>query len=909
MTDSLLQTKLYIPPTNTSLVPRPSLIDKLNAGLDGKLTLVSAPAGFGKTTLIADWIQQLSIEACWLSLDEDDNDPQQFFSYLAAAIRPLTNTDPTLPQLLQSPQPMPPKTLIKAFVNDLISVTIPFLLILDDFHFIQSPEISEAISFLLEHMPAQVHLVITSRADPILPLPRLRVRRQLTEIRAADLRLTEAETAVFLNDLMQLNLSPEDIAALEARTEGWVAGLQLAAISLEKLADSSKHQFVTALSGDDRYILDYLLDEVLHQQPLHIQEFLLKTAVLDKFNAALCDNLRFTNYDSRLGGSESTVNRKTKIEIGNGQTILEYLERANLFLVPLDNKRGWYRYHHLFADLLTNQLLVTNKALIPELHKQASHWFEENDSLADAFAHAWKSQDFGYAVALLKRQARDFLVRAELMTLVFWLGKLPPEHLAAQPQLCIYYAWAATSLLQLETAVSALKLVEAYTQSTHLSADEVADWQGQTAVVRGLIASKKLDIPQIVSLNQEGLANLLPDNHLLRGLAASNLATAQWFSGNTAAACEQIEAAIGINQEAGNIAETIIHYGLLAQSTFEMGQLHRTEAICRQALTVIANYSSQVGTRPLAAAGFIYLQLGQLFYEWNRLDEAASYIHQGIELSQHESVGNTMMLRLLLATLHGSQGNEESALTEIAKVRELTQSMSLSQIMEQAADIEAFIHLQRGEVSEVSRWIEAANIQADDTLSHFHEPRYLIFAHFLILQGQWAAAEKLLAVLHQLTRAGGRTGRFIHTLVLIAMAHQLQGQHEQATAVLQQALSLAEPTGQMRTLLNAGEPIADVLLTIKPTNDKQQAYVQTLLAAFQKPNTANSENRQLLEPLSERELELLRLVADGRSNRQIADELFLAIGTVKKHLSNIFGKLQVSSRTQAVARARELGIL
>ncbi len=905
MTDTLLQTKLYRPPTRPQLVPRPRLIKKLNAGLNGKLTLVAAPAGFGKTTLIAHWLHQFQdqrTQTVWLSLDADDNAPQQFFSYLAAAIRPLPASQATLSQHLQAPQPLPAKTLAKAFVNDVVPVSTPFLLILDDFHFIQSAEINAAVTFLLDHMPPQMHLVITSRADPLLPLSRLRARQQLNEIRAADLRLTEAETAVFLNDLMQLNLSPVDIAALEARTEGWVAGLQLAALSLEKLADSAKHTFVTDLSGDDRYILDYLLDEVLRQQPPHIRDFLLTTSVLDRLYAPLCD---FLIAFSALSNPQ--------LKNLQSQQLLEQLDRANLFLVPLDNTRHWYRYHHLFGDLLTNQLQASNRAVIPQLHKQASRWFEANSMLAEAFGHAWKSSDFVYVVAFLKRHARELLVRAELVTLVSWLGKLPPEHLAAEPQLCIYYAWAATSLLQLETAVAALNLVDTFTKTAPLSAPELADWQGQTAVLRGLLATKSLDISQAISLSQQGLTLLLPDNHLLRGLAVSTLATTQWFIGSTAAAAETLAAAIEPNQMAGNISETINLYGMLAQSTFEMGQLQRTETICQAALQLILHDSrQQVQGRPLAAAGLIYVQLGQLYYEWNRLDAAAAYVQQGIELSQHESIGNLMMLRVLLATLHSSQGNEESALAELAKVQALTARMTLVQIMAQAADIEAFIHLQRGELTAVRQWIEAAQIRAEDSPSHFHEPRYLIFAHFLILEGRWAEAEKLLAVLRQQMLAGGRSGRLIHATVLTALAYQQQGQQAQATAVFQQALTLAEPAGFIRTFLNAGQPIAAVLATLKPANAKQQTYIQTLLDAFQgdsKNSATRTPHSALLEPLSERELEVLLLVANGRSNRQIADELYLAIGTVKKHISNIFGKLQVSSRTQAVARARELNLI
>ena len=911
MTETLLQTKLHIPHSNSDLVSRSSLFKKLNAGLRGKLTLISAPAGFGKTTLVVEWINQLAYKVGWFSLDEDDNDSQQFFSYLAAATRPFSSTPLTLFNLLQSPQPLPPKTLVKAFINDIATIIEPYLLILDDFHFIQSSEICEAISFLLDHIPSNMHLVLTSRADPMLPLPRLRARRQLTEIRAADLRMTEAETAVFLNNIMQLNLAPEDIAALEARTEGWIAGLQLAAISLEKLTDSDKHQFISDLSGDDRYILDYLLDEVLRYQSEDIQTFLLKTAVLDRFNAELCE---------AVAGNKEQRKRKDKSQHAtrNAQQILEYLDRTNLFLIPLDNKRGWYRYHHLFADLLTNQLMAANKALISELHQRASQWFEQQEMLQDAFAHAWKSQNMNFVLALVNRHARDFLVRADLMTLVSWLSKLPQTHLSTQPQLCIYLAWAATTLLQLETAVSTLTLLENMLQTSQLPDEELSDWTGQIAIIRGLIASKSLNIPSMTAFSNEGIAQLHPDNHLLHGLAVSNLATAAWFGGDTIAAYAAIEAAIGINKEAGNISETLLLYGMLAQSTFEMGDLYRAETICWEALALTEQDTERRGKRPFPATGFIYVQLGQLYHEWNRLEEAGAYVQKGIQVSQDESIGNLMMLHVMKAMLHDSQGEKALALDELAKVRKLTAQMTLVQIMEQAADIEAYIHLQRREFTAVSDWASTYNIQPTDTPIHFHEPRYLIFAQYLVLQHRWAEAETLLVTLRHLTQLGGRTGRTILALVITALAHHAQGEGRRAAEVLQEAITLAQPHGYIRIFRNADPALAAILHTILPENSEQQAYIQTLLNTFQDVGELRKNNRQssivnyqlpIVETLSERELEVLRLVANGHSNRQIADELFLALGTVKKHISNIFGKLQVSSRTQAVAQARELDLI
>ncbi|MDX1412616.1 MAG: LuxR C-terminal-related transcriptional regulator [Candidatus Promineifilaceae bacterium] len=928
MTDILLQTKLYVPGLRPSLVPRPRLIEKLNRGLIGKMTLVSAPAGFGKTTLIASWgsgtVESISEggiqhhwQLCWYSLDSDDNDPQQFFRYLAEAIRPLSDKPLTLPHLIKSEQPLPTTTLAKVFVADITAAGLHLALVLDDYHVIQSPEVNEAVSLLLDHMPPHMHLVIISRADPLLPLSRLRARGHLTEIRAADLRLTEDEAAAFINDLMQLNLTAGDIAVLKERTEGWVAGLQLAALSMENLTAESKHEFVTALSGDNRYILDYLLEEVLRHQPDDIQEFLLKTAILDRLCAPLCDFLM--GFDGRQGGKPASAQSEPRAS--RSQIILERLERDNLFLIPLDNKREWYRYHHLFADLLSNQLQSTYPVRAPHLLQRASQWYEANNYLTDAFSHAYKSKDIEFCLRLVKRHARGLLVRAELVTLVAWLDKMPSAKLQNQPQLSIYYAWAATTLLQLDKAGSALGLVEQFLDAAPLADHELADWRGQIAILSGLIAGKRLEIARGVALTKQGLEQLMPENNLMRGLAISNLAMAHYFFGDTAAACETLKAAIPINQEAGNITETLLLFGILAQSTFEMGQLRRTESICRQGLQAAAAFASQADGRPLPVTSFIYVQLSQLYREWNRLEEAAAFAQQGIELASKESIGNLLMLRLVLALIHQRQRDSAATAAELAEVEKLIQNLPKTGIMEQIGDFLAYVYAQEGNGAAVQLWLDATNVRAGDLPSRLHETRYLIFARILIQQKRWLEAQQLLTALQQITRAGGRTGRLIHTLVLSAVVHQRLGNKDRAEANLMASLKLAEPEGYMTVFLDVSQPIPELLHGVKAADSRLKAYIQKLLSAFQAAGTVEKDKgisqlpdrltmeSALVEPLSERELEILALVAAGRSNRQIASELYLAIGTVKKHLSNIYGKLQVSSRTEAVARARKLALL
>ena len=747
-------------------------------------------------------------------------------------------------------------------------------------------------------MPPTMHLVIISREDPALPLPLLRGRRQLNEIGLTDLKLSAAETAYFLNGLMRLNLAADDVARLEARTEGWVTGLHLAALSLERLDPAARQHLVRAWSGESRAVLDYLLAEVLAQQPAEVVEFLLKSSILDRFCAPLCEAVVFA------------------VDAGEGEgarSILERIERANLFLIPLDQHRGWFRFHHLWADLLRHQLQIRHAPEIPSLQRRASRWFEEHGHLPQGFEHALRVEDDEYLVDFMRRQAGRLLCDGEIETLVSWLDRLGEHHFVKWPWLYLFYAWGAGTLLQMPKGEAALRRLDQYLSMATLPESELTAWQGRRAAVAGFLATRTADVARIQHESLKALDHLPPENELLRGLAHSNLAIAHWYSGDLAETITAVKHALPLNQRAGNVTEVLILYSTLAQAHHERGELKRVEEVCHEALAAVGGHNPDI-TRQIPV-GLIALQLGQLYYEWNRLEEATEIVRQGIETGQPPTVSVRLMSRVLLATILGARGDEAAALHELSRIRELTGQMALPQIVEAAFDIEAFIHLKRGDMTAVNRWIDALRIGPDDQLTHFREPRYLNYAHTLIEQGDVARATQLLDRIIDLTERGGRIERQVRALTLKSLALAKAGRFEDGVAVLKRAILLAEPGRFVRTFLSVDRLIPHLLAQIEPDHERQARYIADLLQQFSTEPlrsehlSAEPVGRDLPDPLTARELEILRLVAAGKSNREIAAELYLALGTVKKHISNIFGKLQVTNRTGATARARELGLL
>ena len=877
MSDTLLTTKLYMPPPRGQLVSRKRLLERLDAirlpedGFARALTLVSAPAGYGKTTLVTEWLRSGSTPYCWLSLDEEDNDPVRFLAYLTAALQEVhPEFGETALKLQQSPQPTPEDVVMTALINDIAAIPVPFILALDDFHVIQNPTINHQLQFILEHQPPQMHLVLMTREDPWLPLPRLRARRDMLEIRQDDLRFSPDEAADFLRRVMGIDLSQEEIEVLEQRTEGWIAGLQLAALSMRGAYDVKG--FIQAFTGSNRFVLDYLFEEVFQQQPSEVQAFLLCTSVLDKFTAPLC-NLLSGRYDS--------------------QVQLETLEKANLFIVPLDPSRHWYRYHRLFADLLRHQLRKKGEPSEVSLHQQASQWYWDNQFPAEAVAHALQAKDWDLAASQIQASSDNLLKLGEAATLVSWCARLPEDTFPSKPTLILNYAWALMLTSQFNAAKGVLDQVE------QVAGDERAI-KGEVAAARAYLAQSLGDIPRMVELSQQALAYLPPENKNSRSLVALNLGIAYWHIGRLDEAQQALDEALPDCQGSGNAYGEVMASLFIARTFAVRGQLHRAGELLEQ----LTQAHRDMLPNPL-----VYLDLGTLYYEWNDLDRAGHYLRQALESSR---LGGNQEFEtgahLLLARLDLAREDFIGASQELAYAQGLEGSNPLPQrTHNRRLDMEAIIAIRKGEL-EVAR-----NLVQDLTPGIDAHPFYrflgLTQARYALARGDKSMASTYLDKSIQIARENDWKYGLIAALTLKALACPSS---KQAQDTLVEALTLAQPHGFIRTFVETGPKLIP-LLQEAAQQGISPGYVGEILFAFPGKTTPKEKmvvsGDLILETLSEREMEVLRLVAAGLSNRQIARKLVLSLGTVKSHLHNIYGKLEVRNRPQAVNRARELNLL
>ncbi len=903
MSIPLLNTKLYIPPVRSEMVPRPRLIEQLNAGLQRKLTLISAPAGFGKTTLLSEWVAgseqpEPEVRFAWLSLDESDNDPTRFQSYSIAALQTIeTNIAKGVLSALRSPQPPPAEDVLTVLINEITAISGRIILVLDDYHLIKAQPIHNALIFLLDHLPLQMHLVIATRADPPLPLSRLRGRGQLTELRTADLRFTPDEAAAFLNQVMSLGLAAEDVAALEARTEGWIVGLQMAALAMRGRDTEHIARFVSAFAGSHRYILDYLTDEVLLQQPESVQTFLLQTAILDRLTSSLCNAV--------TGQSD-------------GQTMLERLEAANLFTVPLDDERRWYRYHHLFANLLRRRLSKTQPDLLAALHLQASDWYEKNELIAGAVSHALAAEDIERAVRLVEGRALAMVFLGELTTLVGLLDALPSEVVSSRPWLCIAHAWALGFAGVLDAVESRLKSAETTLDTfgdarraggSVLSMAKGRSIAGHIAAIRAYVAGMKGDMSCAAELAREALEQLPEEDLWVRGLSAGLLGTALRWSGDLEAAAQALARAIAITpaSESHTAAEALYS---LAAVQLAQGQLHKTVASCRDVLLLADEYLERGGRQsPIAASGCWLMS--QVLREWNDLDGALRHARESIELCEQWGwpEGLARGYRRLARALQ-AVGDADGAHKAIQKARQAASGLSPWEDAHMAAH-QARLWLAQGNLPPASYWVQESGLSADDELNYQYTCEYSVLTRVLIAQGRLDEASRLLARLLEITEAAGAMSYVIETLVLQALTLQAQGKDAEALTALERALSLAEPEGFVRIFVDEGAPVA-ALLRQAVVRGIAVEYVGRLLAAFDEgaaEASSGSHTQQLIEPLSKRELEVLRLLTTRLSSTEMAEELYISVNTVRYHIKNIYSKLNVHRRADAVGRAKELKLL
>ncbi|MEM7128838.1 MAG: LuxR C-terminal-related transcriptional regulator [Chloroflexota bacterium] len=937
MSNPILQTKLYAPRPRSDLILRPRLIDKLNQGLHRNLTLISAPAGFGKTTLISEWIAACERLTAWLSLDDADNDLMRFLTYFVSALQTIIpGFGESVLTLLQSPQPPAFDSILTLLLNEIATLQDSFFLVLDDYHVLESSAIDDALTFLLEHLPSQIHLVITTREDPNLPLARYRVRGQLTELRAADLRFTPDEAAEFLNQVMGLNLPTEEIAALESRTEGWIAGLQMAALALQDgHADSAS--FIQSFTGSHRFVLDYLAEEVLLRQPHHIRNFLLQTAILERLCGSLCDAVC----------SDETASSPTGTAVAgqeDSQETLETLERNNLFVIPLDGQRQWYRYHHLFSEVLRARALKEQPMQTLASHRRASEWYEAHGLRADAIHHALAATDFARAADLVELTwpalHRQVFRSAELL---MWLGAIPDELIRARPVLSVGYAWELLNGGQFEAAERRLEDAERWInppginespdvpdgEMRYMDEEEFRLLPTEIASARAYLAMAHGDALSTVTYARQALDLIPVDDHIRRGPAASLLGLAYWTIGEMEAGYQALAHGMVSFQRAGNILFGISGVFGMAEMRITQGRLKEAIETYEEALQLAIKHEG----RALQGIADLHLGLSELHRERGERAVAEEHLQKSLEAGE-QAAQQVYQYHLALAKARAKQeqGDFDGALRALDEAEELFAHVHIPDFRPAAA-LKVRVWLIQDQVNEALRWVKERELRIDDDLSYLREFEHITLARVLIARYKKEQVREVmdqaLVILERLLHAaevGARMGSVIEVLILQALAHEARDDMPSALVPLERALLLAEPEGYVRIFADEGPPMARLLyealsdgietayirrlLTALPVAESEQATVRAQSASNAMPlPDAREPEVELVEPLSERELEVLQLIAEGLTNQEIATRLILSLHTVKVHARNIYGKLAVKNRTQAVAKGRALGII
>ena len=900
MSLALLSTKLHVPRARADAVLRPRLTEKLLTSVQrpGHLILLSGPAGSGKTTLLSEFIADFQRPLAWLSLDEADNDPIRFWTYALTACQSIQREiGESALALLESPQPIHDEIIPTILINDLVRLNADLVIVLDDYHVLQNPSIHSALAFLLDHLPENLHLVISTRVDPPWPLSRFRARNRLTEIRAADLRFTAEETAIFLNDVMRLNLAARDVAALEARTEGWIASLQLAAISMRGHSDVGS--FIAAFAGSHVYVAEYLMEEILAHQPEETKNFLLQTSILERLTASLCEAV--------TGHAES-------------QSMLKDLYQANLFIVPLDEQGQWFRYHQLFADLLRIHLSQTISAdEITGQHRRASAWFEQNGFLSEAISHALAAHDFEGAAHLIDANAYQVITRGELTTLLRWADTLPEDILQRHPSIIIKKAWALTLAGAIRQVEPLLQQAEAQIKpdDNSLRARELV---GNATTIRAFFAMMTGDYTRALALAERADV-LLPESDVhVSWLVPYTLGSVHRSQGQYEEAVRAFERQAQMAERYGNMILWVTGVTEVAIVRRLQGKLREASRTCHQALKTIA----EQGAARYGSLAKLEVPLVEVLREQNQLQEAHRRITDVIARMQNWPMPTDLIFAYLAQIrIQEAMGDLAGALQTLERARDLRARHPILMNLARSVDLsEIRLCLARAETTTTARLLDELQPGSSPTVS-LREQELLLLARLYLAQGQVSAAEEILSPLLKEAEAGGRSGTLIEILALLAGVWNTKGDRQKAQTHLIKALRLAEPEAFMRIFLDEGESMRQMLAAVShkwmTSTDKPPGrlanYVDRLLTAFPEGpviqgarQTLNQESG-LIEPLSSRELEVLQLIAAGDSNQTIAGKLFITVSAVKKHTGNIFGKLSVNSRTQAAARARQLGLL
>ncbi|MGO9082859.1 MAG: BTAD domain-containing putative transcriptional regulator [Streptosporangiaceae bacterium] len=907
---ALLETKFYVPQPRHGLVLRPRLSERLDRGAASKLMLVSAPAGFGKTTLLSEWLAAGPAApaderlAAWLSLDRDDNHPASFWAYVIAALRTVAaGIGESALALLQAPQPPPVDAVLTALLNDLAAIAGDVVLVLDDYHVIDAREVQEGMAFLLDHLPPQLHVVIASRADPALPLARLRVRGELHEIRAAELRFTPDEAAAYLNGLMGLQLTARDVAALEGRTEGWIAALQLAALSMQGRDDVAG--FIAGFAGDDRYVVDYLAEEVLARQPDRVQAFLLQTSILGRLSGPLCD---------AVTGQ------------GGGKAALEALDRGNLFLVPLDDRRQWYRYHHLFADVLQARLLDEQPDQVPDLHRRASAWFQRSGEQSAAISHALAGEDFQRAADLVELALTVMSQTRQEATVRGWLELIPDEVIRVRPVLSVAIAWVLLSDGEFEGVEARLRDAERWLDAT------TGTGAGSPVSPAGMVVANEEEfrrLPGTIELYRAAQAlargeplgairharrtlDLAPDeDHRTRASASGLMAIAFWGSGDLQAAHSAwAECAAGLRR-AGHIADIFGCTIAMADIRLVQGRLGEAMRTYEQALQRAPEQSGPV----LRGTADMYVGISEVHREHNDLAAATQQLLRSQELGDHSGLPqNRYRWRVAMARIRQAEGDLGGALELLNEAERLYMGDMFPNVRPVPA-LKARVWIAQDRLGEALGWAREQGLSVDDHLSYLREFEHITLARMLLARSEGERAEhsvhdatRLLKRLLLAAEEGGRAGHVIEILVLQALAHQTLGDLPAALGCLERALTLAEPEGYVRVFADEGPPMAS-LLRAAAKRGTTRNYVRWLLATLSETGQDRPVRHALIDPLSERELDVLRLLGTELDGPAIARELMVSLNTMRTHTKNIYVKLAVTNRRAAIRRAAELDLL
>jgi LuxR family maltose regulon positive regulatory protein len=881
----LLITKLYIPRLDTELLARPQLVERFGRAVDRPVVLVTAPAGWGKTTLVASWAGQANRPVGWVSLDEGDNDLARFWLHLIASLQQFRQGvgEAALFWFYARQAPLVEDRLT-LLINDLALAEETFVLVIDDVHCIHSPAVRDSLTFFVEHLPPNVHLILTSRTDLPLPLARWRASLQLAEFDTRDLQFSFIECGEFMDKIMGLQLTREQITALLNRTEGWIAGLQLFALALLGATSLQEHieleDVLTSLHSGSRYILDYLSEEVLARQDAEVQDFLLKTSVLERLSADVCEVLT---------------------GIHDSQRILEMLEQNKLFIVSLDEERRWFRYHHLFRDFLLNQLARMQPEVVTDLHHRAAEWFTASGLPYDAVSHAMAAKDYQLLGRIIMKYGNDLWRREEYTTLRNWLEALPSELLERHPDLCVYYAWALFRTLGLDEIAAPLERAEALLDdnASPLGNFSAGELRGIIATVKAAINAFRHNLDATSEFARSALAQLPPEQGDWRYAALLGAGLAHHWNNYTQAAVRDFEeafkAAAALKRGTGSFYGRAFSMGWLARVYVVQGYLQRAKQIYQEAIALATGQTGKL----LPTAAWALTGLGELYYQWNDLELSEKYFSESLSLSS-QFTPSTAPPYIPLAHLAYARGEVRMTEDYLAQAVHLAEKAGIPSFDKQVSLCQAWFALQRMDLNALDDWIQERGLDLAQPTPP-REAEYIMAARILIAQHDYPRALELVERLRAIAEEGGRGGVVIELLILQSLALQGQDKSDSALGMLQRAIALASQEGYIRIFVDEGESMLQILrwfVARYGTTD----YSASLLSAF-------ARKAETPDALNERELEILRLLATGMSNKEIAEALFITVGTVKWHANHLYAKLEVKNRGQAVAKARELQLI